>query len=292
MRHVTLAMFLGLGCTPTDSAPTRPEGAPDVLILAISGHCVPLMGLCDGDFNPEYLSHAGTIDVVADALFERGLAVQWAAFNDGWYAWVDADGELLVAGFSGLVSTLEMAQREWIDGVDNPTRVVLIGHGHGAVWTHMAALALPGLAVDVMVDLDGMSAGWDDTDGYLGVGDAWPEEIPGYVEEGDRDWAIDAWEAADSWAVEGLDAALDVEDFVPDNVLLNLEVRSRPSPQQVESGVYDGQDNHRLDGTTVGVRSCESLEDHYGVYEPATDCMDWVVDEVVQALRSGRPARR
>ncbi len=280
-----LLLLLASACSQGEEPKPRPADAPDVLVLVVSGHCLPIMGLCDGNFNPEYLSHAGTIDALTNALYEEGdLRVQWAAFVDGWYTWVDTNDELLAAGFVDLVGTLQLAQSDWIEGFDNPTRVVLVGHGHGAVWTHLAAYAAPDIPIDVLVDLDATSSGWDDDEGFFGVGDDWPAAIPGFVADSETAWLIDDWEAQDALAVPGVDDPQDIEDVVPPNVLLNLEVQSTPDPFQLEFGAWDGDPNWRADGTTSAIRFCKSERDHFGVYEPGSDCLEWVSKQTLRAL--------
>ena len=284
IRFTLLTLLLCGACKPEEASDKRPAEAPDIWVLAVSGHCLPIMGLCDGDWNPEYLSHAGTIEAVANPLFDQtGLDVRWTPFVDGWYSWVNLDDELLASGFVDLVANLEFAKREWMDGYKNPTRVVLVGHGHGVVWTHLAAHAAPDVPIEAMIDLDGQSSGWDDDVGYLGVGDAWPDEIPGFIDDSDRKWDIDDWHAEDNWAVTGLDPQ-DIEDVVPDNVALNLEVHSTPNYQQAGSDIFDADPNTRSDGSTEGIRLCTSQTDHYGVYEPGSDCLDWAVTELLGAL--------
>lgn len=271
----SLALLLAGGCKKEEPV-LRPADAPDVMVLGVSGHCLPIMGLCDGNFNPEYLSNAGTIEAISHPLFEEaGLGVQYGAFVDGWYSWVDTEDELLAAGFVDLVATLEVAHADWMDGFDNPTRIVLLGHGHGVVWTHLAARALPDVPIEAIVDLDGVSAGWGSDEGFFGVDDEWPSSIPEFVAESDRTWPIDDWRAD--------------PDHVSDNVVLNLEVWSTPNPFQEGSDVFDGEPNARDDGSTHGIRTCTSATDHFGVYEPGSDCMEWTVDQLIGALpeRSG-----
>jgi len=273
-------------CTNEAQEPAlRPADAPDVLVLTVSGHCLPIMGLCDGNFNPENLSHAGTSDALATPLIDADLDVQSMGFVDGWYTWVDAEGELLAAGFVDLVGTLELTFLAWMNGYDNPTRIVMVGHGHGVVWTHLAAHVAPHVPIEVLVDLDGMSAGWDDDEGYFGVGDEWPASIPGFVSDDDQTWPIEEWIAEDSWPVSGVADPQDIEDVVPPNVVLNLEVHSTPNDFQASSDVFDGDPNNRSDGGTQGIRSFTSTGDHYVVYQPDSDSMDWVARKTLNALQ-------
>lgn len=284
---MNMALLLALGaCTQEVEAPpiSRPADAPDVFLLTVAGHCLPIMGLCDGNFNPEYLSHAGTAEALATPLREAGLDVETMAFVDGWYTWVDTEGEVLAAGFLDLVAHLQLAHLGWMNGFDDPTRIVLVGHGHGAVWAHLAVHVVPEVSVEVLVDLDGMSAGWDDDEGYYGVGDDWPAVIPGFVAEDDQVWPVEAWRAEDAWPVEGRTDLWDIEDVVPPNVVLNLEVHSTPSPFQEGSNVFDGETNLRSDGSTDGIRLFTSEEDHDRVYDPESDSLAWVAKKILAAL--------
>jgi len=288
----TSAILGVLGCTPqSPELAQRPADTPDVLILSVSGHCPPIMGLCDGNFNPENLSYAGTLDAVTTPLIDAGFEVESRSFVDGWYTWVDTEGEPLATGFVDLVATLELTFLAWMNGFEDPTRIVLIGHGHGVVWTHLAAQAAPHVPVEVLVDLDGMSAGWDDEDGYFGVGDDWPRLIPDYLAADEQTWLIEEWRAEDHWTVSGVAEPQDIEDVVPSHVVLNLEVQSTPNDFQVESGVFDGDPNHRAEGGTRDIRLFTSSGDHYGVYDAGTDSMDWVASQTLEAIEDATRAR-
>jgi len=285
LKCVAVALALS-GCARIEEAKLvrRPADAPDVFVLVVSGHCLPIMGLCDGNFNPEYMSHAGTPDALATALTDADHDVRTGAYVDGWYTWVDTEDVVLAAGFLDLVATLQLVNDAWMRGFSNPTRLVLVGHGHGVVWTHLAAYAAPSVPIEVLVDLDGHSSGWDDDEGYFGVGDDWPAFIPGYVEADEQTWTIDAWIAADSWSVSGVPDSQDIEDVVAPTAVLNLEVQSTPDVFQQEYEVFDGDANHRPDGGTKGIRTFTSTGDHYSVYEPGSDSMNWVIEEILGSL--------
>lgn len=269
-----LALLVLAGCPPSgggggggDFNP-RPDDAPPAVIVGVSGHC---FDDCP-EYNPEYLFDRGTLHEMAYVFNDHGLDVLLLPFSDNFYTWVDQDDEVLAAGFLDLVATLEYIEEEWVADYDNPTRVIVAAHSHGTVWAHTALFLQPELPVDLLVDLDGESAGWE---GYASFGgDGWEDVIEDYVDEYDPDWPFDISNAANAWNIPGQSSLQDVEDVVPDNVWLNIEVASS-SPI-----IQDGEPNHRLDGSTDDIYRAEFAEDHGGVTWPGSEPIEWVREVV------------
>lgn len=264
--------------TNSDIANPRPADSPDVVIFSVSGHCGPETCL-GSEWNGEYLYESGTVDAFADPLRERGLRVANVAAIDDWFTWVDDNDEVLAMGFLGLLDALYMVNEDWIADYDNPTRVIMVAHSHGDVWAHIAVHVADDVPIDVLVDFDGVSVGWEAP--VAGVGDNWQEVILSESAEHGLEWPFEIWEATDYWQVPGHAGLHDIEDLVPDNVDLNLAIVATPTPAQAAAGIWDSESNLRLDGTTRRIKECQSVENHSHVYRPGKDCMEWAVNEVL-----------
>lgn len=70
--------------------------------------------------------------------------------------------------------------------------------------------------------------------------------------------------------------------MLPDSVLIDLELQSQfsllfPFP--------DDDDNHRLDGGSEMIyRYSSDGQDHFDIYEPNGEAMDWVVAQMLVLL--------
>ncbi|HJN75337.1 MAG TPA: hypothetical protein QGF58_15520 [Myxococcota bacterium] len=280
-----MLLFALLSCerqlAPVADSDLRPEGSPDVLVISVSGHCTSCVGW---SYNDEYMLDRGTPGAIATALREQGHHAEIWDYADALYTWESSrSGEVLVWGFLDLVAHLEWVEENWIAEYDNPTRVVVVAHSHGVVWAHSALLAAEGVPVEVLVDLDGVCLSWESDESTVGIGDDWTSVIDSHVAEYGDPWWFDLADACDSWAIPGLQNPADIEDVVPDNVILNLEVGSS------DWLLYDAQHNRRLDGTQTGIHGFTSAENHAGLLRPTSDAMEWVVARVVDALAAEEP---
>ena len=267
--------------TPVAATNLRPEGSPDVLVVSVSGHCASCVGW---SYNDEYLVDRGTPQAIANALRDQGLTTQVWDYADAFYTWESTKtGEVLVWGFLDLVAHLEWVEERWIADFDNPTRIVVVGHSHGVVWAHSAVMAADHVPVEVLVDLDGVCLSWEDDAGTVGLGDDWNQVIDSYIAEGGQDWWFDLSNPCDSWVVEDVDSLADIEDVVPDNARLNLEVLSS------DWWLYDAQWNRRFDGSRSEVRSFVTSEGHGELLAPDGEAMGWVIPRVVEALAPAEP---
>ena len=250
----------------------RPADAPDFVVFGVSGHC---LGGCPSSYNPEYLLSEGTLDVVMDALDGNGWTAQCQGYGDSLYTIVNEDDEILVRGFLEMVRVMGTVRREWIEGFDNPTKVIVVAHSHGTVWAHSALFLEDQLPVEILVDLDGESLGWESDSWSLDtIGDDWTAEIDEYAAEWNPDWWFDVANPADSWNIPGLSSLQDIEDVVPDSVLLNIEAASHTLV------VQDGEPNHRLDGTTEGIFRNQFDQGHGSIDNPGGAAMNFVADVV------------
>ena len=278
----------GSGGGSSDDAPQtydnpRPDDAPDFVIFSFSGHCFPASACGGSDRNPEYLEEGGTQSLLVDVVEWYGYSAVVLSYADEFYNrapnddWLtpSMDGEVEDYGFLQAMVELPWVRDNWIADFDNPTRIIVLAHSHGTVWAHSALFLVPDLPVDILVDLDGVSLGWESDSWTFGVGDDWGSIIESYNDYNGVTWDYDFWHAADNWAVPGLPAQ-DVEDIAPGSALLNIEVLAR----ETLTLPNDDASNHRLDGSTEAIWSYQSDEDHTGVDEPLSDAMIWVAEQM------------
>ncbi|WP_236516764.1 hypothetical protein [Sandaracinus amylolyticus] len=275
-------MLLAEGaCSGPEPVPNlRPSDAPDFVIVAASGHC---FGISCPEYNREYLAADGTVQAIIDLIEARGRSAGYAAFSDSLHDWENTStGEVLAYGWLSMLAFLDFVRTEWIADFDNPTRVIVLGHSHGTVWAHLALMVLElegaPVPVDVLVDLDGVSIGWEDDLETGFVGDTWASELIAYTERTGTSWPFEVWDAADSFFVPGVSELQDVEEIVPNSVLANLEVWSSDGIGSI--GLRDAQPNWRRDGTMTNVFREQSVENHGDTAQPWSDAMRWVVDSI------------
>lgn len=250
----------------------RPADAPDFTIVMVSGHCRP--GRCPPGENHEYLvSVHGTYGPIADVIEAHGY--DWVAFGyeDAFY---DRGEEGF--GFLTLLQDLAWIHDNWIADFDDPTRLIVVAHSHGTVWSHLALdvfehLGVP-LPVDVLVDLDGNSLSWESDLATGGIGDGWKAVIRDYNARTGTEWPFDISDCADYWAVPGVAEPQDQEDLVMDSVAINLEVYNTVNAPN------DPDPNHRKDGSRVAIYPFGSARGHNDVVRPESDAMRWVATNI------------
>ena len=261
----------------------RPSDSPDFVILSFSGHCFPAVTSCGGDRNPEYLEASGTQTAIVDVVEDHGYdALVWSyadefynrGYDDAWLV-PGEDEPVEDFGFLQAMSELPFIRDYWISDFDNPTRVIVLAHSHGTVWAHAALFLVPDLPVDILVDLDGVSLGWESDTWTFGVGDIWGAIIEDYNDWAGVEWDFEFWHAADHWEVDG-QSPQDIEDIAPPSAWLDIEVKADTTALYPN----DDADNHRLDGTRDAIWTFESSENHAGVDEPDSDAMLWVAEQM------------
>ncbi len=243
----------------------RPAGAPDVVLLTVSGHTdIASLLLCAEGDNTAYLGDPGdAADVVAEAFESLGLTVQSAHFADRYRG---VPGDPLRAGFVDLLATMQAVFDDWIDGVGDPTRLVLLCHSHGSNWAHIATSLFPEIPVAFLITLDGICTAWEcEHDSAL------PGSFP--------------WDIADAcarWQVPGQPGLLDTKDVVFPAVRLHIEVRSD------DLFISDGRANVRLDGTERDIVTLFSAgETHARVHERGSAALRFVTDAILAVLAVG-----
>lgn len=268
---------VGYGCVSSDTVsaqpdacgPSRPSDAPDIALITVSGHCFTD---CAPEYNDEYLLAQGAASAALQTFESRGLSTLAIGFADSFYSWVDEDDNPLALGFLDLLDVLEEIHALWISGFRNPTRLIVMAHSHGTVWAHTALMVLEmegyPVPVDVLIDLDGISPEWE-SDPFF-VGDNWAAVIADYNAETGTTWPFDIGNAADAWNVPGQEYLQDIEDLVPNSVLINLEIWS-------DSLVLtDTQPNHRRDGSRADIYGFGSAYDHSNVWRPGSDAYPFI----------------
>ena len=265
------------GNTPEEGPDGLGTNRPHVIIVAASGH--PLTPSTAP--HTETLIGRGTIGAITALLSEENTRLVYAWDHaDEFYSRDSAGNELtpydtsdfVSFGFLHLLEDLRFIQNEWVEGVEEPTRVVLVGHSHGVVWNHIAAHMVPDLPIDVMVDYDGTSEAWDGIGPTGLTADGWDQVILDYSAATGAVWPFEVWLARDAWEVDGAASPVDIEDLVPPNVAVNLEIHS--------DGLllFDEDANVRSDGSIDGIELFESFEGHDEVADPTSDATEWVLD--------------
>jgi hypothetical protein len=271
--YVALLFSCGGGSTTNGGSvlKPRPEGAPDVVLLSVSGHDGAISGvLCTSDTNHSYLDDQGdAVEAVVAALEDLGLIVEAAHFADRIASPdLDGDGEPDNEdqfGFAELLATMQLVYDEWIDGIEDPTKIVIVAHSHGATWAHIATSVMSHVPVSCLITLDGICFAWECEHADV---------LADWVVANGLQTAWDISQPCDRWSIPGMSTPYNTKDVAFANVVLNLEVRS------TDFLLSDCCDNLRLDGTTDGIDTYLSGEDHNGVRGAGSDAMTWVGDTI------------
>jgi hypothetical protein len=260
----------------------RPDDAPDYLVISVSGHCF-LSDCPPESYSPEYLERGGSLEAIASMVAADGNEVHYISYGDSLYTYRPEDGwDPGVYGFLDLTEDLAWVYENWIEGVSNPTQLIVIAHSHGTVWSHTALHLMPEVPVLLLVDLDGESLGWESDSWTLNtLGDDWASETAEFYEANRSDWpmsvfwSFDIWNAANSWDIPGMAELQDVEDVVPHNVVVNVETASTSSVLQ------DAEWNHRPDGSQTDIyRFQAEFDEHHEVDDLGSETMDWLLERL------------
>ena len=248
----------------------RPADAPDAVVLGFSGHCGVF---CGPDKTYAYLGAetelTGGVDIlswVRRAMEARGLTVRSRSFSSH----IDTHWSVLShrsePGYLDAQRYLDFVKANWIDGVENPTRVVLVGHSHGTVWANLLALNNLDLTFDYMVSLDAICYRW------------WIlHKDPIYERLGsDLPYPLANGDPCQFFRVPGVRGKRDINDVVPANVVVGLEVRAHFSLVPWAANLLrDDTPDVRINGSRLNLFGIEAGTVHSNVdqYEPA---MEWV----------------
>ena len=261
----------------------RPKNSPDVLILGFAGRCGVGCGAPFG--NEPYLGREGTLDLLQATFDDLGYsseAVSAAAIVANKYSEQDANGYFEVD------QALQRAKKDWIEGYFNPTRLVFIGHSHGATWSSLLAYENQDVTFDYGIYLDAVCNSWERDNlyqlgfvntifnFYFSIKQPYPETLKdgacNVLEVGRRDYHL--------------------KDVVPDNVRVGVEARTKPLIALPDStaletqgeicglgriaNVADATVNVRFDGSKRDLFEFEmGVQNHCEVVQPDGEVMEW-----------------
>jgi len=268
----------GIGYFGVEAAtPTRPRpaDAPDLVIIAFSGHC----GLvCDTRSTWSYLDRStdstggvAVLDGIKRAYerlgFGRIEVFGVSSFVTSHYSSISGKVE---AGYLQAQAYLDEVRANWIDGVADPTRVVLVGHSHGTVWASLLAMNNLDVTFDSFVALDAIC--W-----------MWWNKHKGYVKETfvDGPWTIpfplDQGDPCGTLAVPGQAGRMNINDVVPANVIYGLEVRTSFRLLSLDPNVLADDDvNVRINGTRSNIWGITATESHSDLGRHYNRSISWV----------------
>lgn len=275
----TVAPPSGLGPLSGTGSPAslkpRPEEAPDLVIIAISGHC----GLiCDTRSTWSYLDHASentggvaVLDGIRKAYERLGFgAIEVFAASSFVTSHYSSISKRIEPGYLQVQAYLDEVKANWIDGIANPTRVVLVGHSHGTVWASLLAINNLDVTFDAFVALDAIC--W-----------MWWNKHRGYVEETylNGPWAIpfplDHGDPCGTLEVPGQPHRMNINDVVPANVIYGLEVRTSFRLLSLDPNVLaDDNVNVRINGTYSNTWGITATESHADLGKHFNRSVGWV----------------
>ncbi len=271
---------------PSNAQPTalhkRPADAPDLVIIAFSGHC----GLvCDTRSTWSYLDQASdatggvaVVDGIKRAYerlgFEHIEVFGVSSFVTSHYSSISKKVE---PGYLQAQAYLDEVKSEWIDGTEDPTRVVLVGHSHGTVWASLLAMNNLDVTFDSFVALDGIC--W-----------MWWNKHKQYVKEAfvDGPWTIpfplDQGDPCGTLSIPGQKDRANINDVVPANVIYGLEVRTAFRLFSLDPNVLADDDvNVRINGTYTNLWGITAQESHSDLGRHYNRSVSWV-STMLQAL--------
>lgn len=263
---------------PSDAAATtlreRPADAPDVAIIAFSGHC----GLwCATQDTWAYLDQptsqtggVAVLDVIRAAYLSQGLSVQVFSASSFVTSHRSAISGKIEAGYLQAQAYLDHVKRDWIDGVENPTRVVIVAHSHGTVWASLLTMNNLDVTFDTMVSIDAICwQWWAKHKGYIRetfVDGPWPIPFP-----------LDQGDPCGTLTIPGQDRRFDINDVISANVIYGIEVRTAPRILSFDPNlIADDQPNVRINGTGDNLWGIQATEGHSGVARHYNRSIAWV----------------
>ncbi len=282
-------------CVPAPPQPgLRPAGSPDVVVIGFAGRCASLPVVGDG-CNPPFDNYGYLDDLVfprshrprqtAQAVLEAfrrlGYSVEYFDASAFLYAHTSGISRQQEPGYLEAQGYLRRVYAYWMRGLRNPTRVVLLAHSHGTVWASLLAWNHPEVRFDYAIYLDAICSFWD-ADNLRNNRIVQEYYDPRGLR---RPFPLNDDEASQPckalW-VPGLSNRQDLNDVVPPNVRLGLEVVSRP-PLHLPplNFIHDDDPDYRPDGSRVGLLRFRSGEDHSGVTARDSDAMQWVVAQIM-----------
>lgn len=262
--------------------PARAAGAPDLLIIAFSGHC----GFaCSTRDNWAYLGEAsqetGGVAVLSGiqrAYEELGVGsvevLSASSFVTAHYSEISGRVE---SGYLQAHARLGAVKRRGGSSTATPTRVVLVGHSHGVVWATLLALNNPDVRFDALISLDAVCWQWWGRHSRYLIQQFMdgPFSTPAPLERGDP--------CRSQW-VAGREAPMNISDVVPENVTYGIEVRTSFRLLSLDPNVLtDDEPNVRATGGTENLWGIMARESHARLGRRYNDSIRWL-EAMVKAL--------
>lgn len=260
----------------------RPEGTPDLVVIAISGHC----GLvCNTRDTWSYLDKAsestggvavldGIVRAYAELGFENIETFSASSFVTAHYSEISDE---LEPGYLQVQGYLDEVKRELIDGYVNPTRVVLVGHSHGTVWASLLAMNNLDVTFDAFISLDAICwMWWAKHKQFIYetfVDGPWPLPFP-----------LDQGDPCGTLQIPGQRHRANINDVVSANVIYGLEVRTSFRLLSFDPNVLADDDvNVRINGTDTNLWGVVARESHSNLGRYYNQSITWV-ESMVRAL--------
>lgn len=252
----------------------RPAAAPDVVIIAFAGHCgvICLTGNTWSylDETTDETGGVAVLDAIRAGFERQGLTVEALSLSSFVETHFSRISNVLEPGYLEAQAYLDYVGDRWIEGVENPTRVVLVGHSHGTVWATLLAMNNPDVTFDYFVSIDAICWQW------------WSRHrvfvYRAFVESGRPiPFPLDAGNPCSSLAVPGRSGRYDINDVVPANVIFGLEIRTPLRLFSLDPNLlYDDDINVRIDGSDDNIWGIEATVAHSGVARHYNPAVAWV----------------
>lgn len=260
----------------------RPEGSPDLVIIAISGHC----GLvCNTRDTWSYLDHAtdstggvAVLDGIKRAYealgFKKIETFTASSFVTAHYSSISGRME---PGYLQAQAYLDEVKRELIDGYVDPARVVLVGHSHGTVWASLLAMNNIDVTFDAFVSLDAICwMWWNKHKQFIQqtfVNGPWTIPFP-----------LDQGDPCGTLQIPGHSKRANINDVVSANVILGLEVRTAFRLFSLDPNVLaDDEVNVRINGSDLNLWGVVATESHSNLGKYYNQSIGWVAS-MIEAL--------
>ncbi len=253
----------------------RPDGAPDLVIIAFSGHC----GLvCNTRNTWSYLDRAseGTggvavLDGIVRAYQRLGFnAIETFSASSFVTSHYSSISDEIEAGYLQAQAYLDDVKAEWIDGYDDPTRVVVLGHSHGTVWASLLAMNNLDVTFDAFISLDAICwMWWNKHKQYIHetfVEGPW--QIPFPLDQGDPCGTL---------AIPGVAKRMNINDVVSANVIYGLEARTTVRLFSFDPNVLADDDvNVRINGSSQNIWGVTAGESHANLGKYYNESILWL----------------
>ncbi|MGL4611959.1 MAG: hypothetical protein ACRCYY_20165 [Trueperaceae bacterium] len=250
----------------------RPEGSPDVIVFGFAGHCGPFCNVRD---TWSYLNAATTdtgyietAQAVMSVLERQGYSVAYFDVSSFVKAHESSISKETEHGLLEAQAYLDDIKANWIENVENPTKVILLAHSHGTVWATLLAINNLDVTFDYFIYLDGIC--WQFWGFHKNhIRSAYKElgqSLPYPLREGDPCTFLN---------IPGQQKFQDINDVVPANAIYGLEVKS-PLNVFALNIVRDDDTNVRMNGSRDFIWTIETQQGHSDVNNRYGDAMNWI----------------